>query len=562
VHQVLVRPQPAALRADGAGWSLDLEDGRTVPLRARKAGSEAADLCLTLAPEDLAAEGGPRNLRKARWAGPRPAASPFDVLESLSDAFGFAPADPDAGRAGLRPPQLGGVHAVLGFWTTASAEPATVVMPTGTGKTETMLALFAVARPPRLLVVVPSDALRTQIAAKLETFGVLQELEVVSRQSLRPCVGHLRHGFKEVSDAAFFASLCNVIVTTPSALDASSPEGRKELLNACSHLFVDEAHHIGATTWRRIRDDFEGKPVVQFTATPFREDGRHPGGRMIYAFPLREAQAQGYFSTINFASVLDLGDHDTAIARRAVEQLRADLDAGHDHLIMARVARIGRAADLLPTYRHLAPDLRPVVLHSTQRKTDREAALRAIRSRESRIVVCVNMLGEGFDLPQLKIAAIHDPHKSLGVTLQFVGRFARTAGAGLGDATVVVGRPERDFDPQLRRLFAEDADWNHIIRDLSEGAVAGQQQVSDFEAGFGSLPDEVAMRSLLPRMSTVVYRTSIQDWDPTAALDVFPADRLLTCPIAVNQQQRVAWFVSEIRTEVKWGELRTVEEVS
>jgi len=92
--------------------------------------------------------------------------------------------------------------------------------------------------------------------------------------------------------------------------------------------------------------------------------------------------------------------------------------------------------------------------------------------------------------------------------------------------------------------------------------VAGQQQVSDFEAGFGSLPDEVAMRSLLPRMSTVVYRTSIQDWDPTAALDVFPADRLLTCPIAVNQQQRVAWFVSEIRTEVKWGELRTVEEVS
>ena len=35
--------------------------------------------------------------------------------------------------------------------------------------------------------------------------------------------------------------------------------------------------------------------------------------------------------------------------------------------------------------------------------------------------------------PPLKVAAIHDPHKSLAVTLQFVGRFARVGGEGLGD---------------------------------------------------------------------------------------------------------------------------------
>lgn len=59
----------------------------------------------------------------------------------------------------------------------------------GTGKTETKLALFAVARPERLLVVVRSDAVRTQIAAKFETVGVVHELEAVNRASLRPCVG-------------------------------------------------------------------------------------------------------------------------------------------------------------------------------------------------------------------------------------------------------------------------------------------------------------------------------------------------------------------------------------
>jgi hypothetical protein len=52
-------------------------------------------------------------------------------------------------------------------------------------------------------------------------------------------------------------------------------------------------------------------------------------------------------------------------------------------LLMARVARIGRARDLLPTYQRLAADLRPVVLHSTQRRAERDAALRAVRSRTS-----------------------------------------------------------------------------------------------------------------------------------------------------------------------------------
>ena len=36
-------------------------------------------------------------------------------------------------------------------------------------------------------------------------------------------------------------------------------------------------------------------------------------------------------------------------------------------------------------------------------------------------VIAVDMLGEGFDLPNLKVAALHHPHKSLAVTLQFMG---------------------------------------------------------------------------------------------------------------------------------------------
>ena len=228
---------------------------------------------------------------------------------------------------------------------------------------------------------------------------------------------------------------------------------------------------------------------------------------------------------------------------------------------MARVKRTGRAAELQERYAEFAPDLNPVVIHSNMPVGERQRALDAMRSRESRIVVCVDMLGEGFDLPSLKIAAIHDPHKSLGVTLQFVGRFARVT-EELGDATVVVGRPDSGFDGRLRELFAQDADWNLIIRDLSEMTVGEQEQVSEFESGFGSLPEEVSLRNLEPKMSTVVYKTSTPRWTPSAAVERFGEEQLLTLPIAVNEQAHVAWFVTETRSPVRWGDLRVVEEVS
>jgi superfamily II DNA or RNA helicase len=557
-RQLLVPQTTAALETlDGERWAVAsygrwqvLEPGRSY---------EGTQPALQL--NNVLIDGGRPDFGSAAWIGDLAVNDPSQVLRSLDGAFSFVADDPNRGQSGLRLPQLGAVHTVLGYWTTSSSHPGTVVMPTGTGKTETMLALFAAAQPDRLLVVVPSDALRGQLAGKFESFGVLQRFGVVAPTALRPVVGQVQHRFASTSAARDFARACNVIIATPSALDASEPEVRLALLGSCSHLFIDEAHHVAAATWQQIRDEFAGKPVTQFTATPFREDGRHLGGRLIYAFPLREAQKQGYFSKINYHSIVDFEDPDRAIALKAIEELRKDLAAGRDHLLMARVRYITRAADVHALYTELAPDLTPVVLHSRVSNRGRRAALKSIRTRESRIIICVDMLGEGFDLPALKVAAIHDPHKSSGVTLQFIGRFARVAGVSIGDATVVVARPDLGYDDKLRRLYAEDADWNLIIQDLSESAVNQQEEISEFEAGFGSLPEEVLLRNLLPKMSTVVYRTRVEAWDPQAVFTLYSEEELLTVPIGINEKERVAWFVTEERTPVRWGDLHTVQEL-
>lgn len=489
-----------------------------------------------------------------------PRSAPAEVLDSYRSALRLE--EPRQGEIGLRSPQLGAIHAVLGYWTTKRSEPATVVMPTGTGKTETMLGLLVTARPERLLVIVPSDALREQIAGKFDRLGVLQELGIVAPSALRPVVGRVGHKFSTGSDAVSFAQACNVVVSTPTALHSSPDDVRAAFLSEFSHLFVDEAHHVAASTWSDIRAAFADKPVVQFTATPFREDGKHLQGRVIYSFPLREAQRQGYFSQIDFKSVVDFENPDAALAAESVARLRADLAAGKDHVLMARVKSIPRAKAILAVYAKLAPDLNPVAIYSQLNAKARKAAVAGLMDRTSRVVVCVDMLGEGFDLPALKVAAVHDSHKSLGVTLQFIGRFARTSSGGdFGDAAMFVARTELEPDPRLRSLYAEDADWNVILRDISEAAVDEQQEISDFEAGFGSLPDEVALRSLLPKMSTVVYRAPSSQWTTDAIVDYFGEESLLTNPIGINAQAGVAWCVVERRTPVRWGDLKTLDEV-
>lgn len=96
------------------------------------------------------------------------------------------------GQVGLRRPQLGALHAIHAHWTTKD-DVATVVMPTGTGKTETMLAALISARCTRVMVVVPADALRTQLALKFYTLGILKDPRSVLLGAgvLRPIVGIL-----------------------------------------------------------------------------------------------------------------------------------------------------------------------------------------------------------------------------------------------------------------------------------------------------------------------------------------------------------------------------------
>jgi superfamily II DNA or RNA helicase len=92
--------------------------------------------------------------------------------------------------AGLRPPQLGGIYAALSQWTLSNS-PKTIVMPTGTGKTETMMGIILSKPNIRPLIVVPSDALREQIFKKFLTLGIFKKFKLLKEEAKQPFVGVL-----------------------------------------------------------------------------------------------------------------------------------------------------------------------------------------------------------------------------------------------------------------------------------------------------------------------------------------------------------------------------------
>ena len=460
-------------------------------------------------------------------------------------------------RRGLRPPQLGGLHAIGAHWT-QSHEPATIIMPTGTGKTETMLAaLVAFVRGP-LLVVVPSQSLREQIANKFLRLGLLHELGIIPKRTPLPLVGVVTKRPKSLADLDMFDH-CNVVVSTMSALgQGNAGTLTHAIADRVGALVVDEAHHVPAATWLQFRESFAARPVLQFTATPYRRDGQLVDGTVIYSYPLHSAQKDGYFKPIAFAPVyeLDTDEGDVAIADAAVRKLQEDLARGLNHMVMARCDTISRAKTLHTIYQRLAPEHSPMLVHSDDPPAADDIA--DLRAGKSRIVVCVDMLGEGFDLPQLKIAAIHDTHKSLAVLLQFTGRFTRTAGSDIGDATVIANIADQRVSDALDRLYSEDADWNSLLSEFSSKATREHAAIVDFLAQSRSLypaDDEgdrprIARSLLQPAFSAVVFRCdAFRPKNFSKGL----SERVIVPAAWLHQATHTLYFVTRSEPQVRWS---------
>jgi superfamily II DNA or RNA helicase len=161
----------------------------------------------------------------------------------------------------------------------------------------------------------------------------------------------LQHLPSTVDDVDDIFSRCQVVITTSFIAGRCDSRVQERMAYHCPYLFIDEAHHAEASTWKAFKDKFRDRRVLQFTATPFREDGKLLDGEIIYKYPLRRAQEEQYFKPIRFLPIhiFDSDKADAAIAKKAVAELTADRTGRH--ILMARVGDVRGAMAVFKIYR-------------------------------------------------------------------------------------------------------------------------------------------------------------------------------------------------------------------
>lgn len=243
---------------------------------------------------------------------------PNEITTSWRGKFLYKKEDIPNSIFGLRAPQLGAIYA---FMSKAQIHHGRniIVMPTGTGKTETMLSILIANQCAKVLITVPSDALREQLSSKFITLGILPKYGIVADDCNYPNVGVVKEGM-DYNGWNSLIEESNVIITTMPLITNCEQAIINLLKEKISHLFVDEAHHSEAKTWSNFIDSFDDEKVTLFTATPFRNDSRRLRGDFIYNFSLKDAQSQGYYKPIKFIPIreYDLIQADQHIAEVAM----------------------------------------------------------------------------------------------------------------------------------------------------------------------------------------------------------------------------------------------------
>jgi len=227
-------------------------------------------------------------------------------------------------------------------------------------------------------------------------------------------------------------------------------------------ILFDEGHHNVAQSWNTLKATFPQARVLNFSATPMRADGQLMAGRIIYSYPVARAIREGFVKRlkavvlnprtlryvrredgqeieVDLEEVRRLGEDDADFRRSIVtstETLNTIVDASIRELdrlrreannsnlkIIASALNFEHCHQVVEAYR--ARGRRADFVHSREEGAANDRVLRRLENNELDVIVQVRKLGEGFDHPQLAVAAVFSMFGNLSPFVQFVGRIMR-----------------------------------------------------------------------------------------------------------------------------------------
>ena len=236
--------------------------------------------------------------------------------------------------------------------------------------------------------------------------------------------------------------MIGVQVASVQTLWSRCYRGREDLPPA-NIVFVDEAHHCPAQTYRKILESYPDAQVIGLTATACRRDGRGLGSifdTLIEGPQVQELIDQGYLvPTKVFAPSqphlegVKVRNGDYAENELAVRMDRPELvgDIVSHWLRLAEKRKTVVFASSVGHSVHLADEfkrsrIRAAHIDGGTEKAERDEILGELDVGGNVDVVCNCMvLTEGWDQPNVACTVLARPTRSMGLFLQMIGRVLR-----------------------------------------------------------------------------------------------------------------------------------------
>ena len=447
---------------------------------------------------------------------------------------------------GLRNAQIGAIHAIGAYITLNKKLPGIIVMPTGSGKTSVIMMTPYLALSKKVLIITSSKIVRGQIYDDFYQLDTLKKINVFHLLIDPPNVYELKNLYDKKNENKIKSSDC-VIATYQCALSLS----KNNIKDIFDLVIIDEAHHIPAPKWEQILANMKYSRHFLFTATPFRMDNKELKGEIIYNYPLSLAYQDCIFGDIQYIPIKAAPEKDLLIAKETEQVFLNDKLSDFKHFIMVRTSSKENAKQLEVLYAK-ETSLRLKRIDSSMTFRIIRNIIDMLKKEELDGIICVNMLGEGFDFPNLKIAAIHDPHKSLASTLQFIGRFARTNAQNIGTAKFIAMNDEA-LSIESYNLYTQDAIWQKMILDMSELRIHSEEEIKkslvDYQRddGIPIWEDNISLYSLRPNYHAKVFR--IEGFNINGK---FPKSCCVTDKIYRNTTENTIIAIGTVSEKPKW----------
>lgn len=360
----------------------------------------------------------------------------------------------------LRPYQHRAIHD-LRLAIRAGARAPLLVAPTGMGKT-----------------VIMADILRSLAARGRSAMVLVHRRELIAQTSAKLTLADVPHGIIAAGMAAANAPIQVASVQTLAR--------RLQHIAAQPDLIViDEAHHAIAGSWKRVLDQWPDACRLGVTATPIRLDGRGLSAvfdRLVLGPSVADLIFTGHLSTSRLYAppqVADLSRLHRRAGDFAADQAADAMDrptvTGDAVLHYQRIAAGQRAIAFCCNIQHAehvagafnaAGIPAATLLGSTP---DRDDVVRRFDAGAVHVLVTVDVVSEGFDIPAASCAILLRPTQSLGLYLQQVGRVLRPA-PGKTHALILdhVGNVHRHGWPDDPREWSLDG----VQRRAAAGGIA------------------------------------------------------------------------------------------